>query len=372
MNTRHNRHITLSRISTYQHGRIVTALTLLLSLISVLGVAYLWVINGMPIERINKEFLTQAQSQGVVNYRDTIKDVDTKVVALQEQQGATQNKLKGLLLLNGEQDKKIKVLEGTDQNSWKIAEVKYLIKLALHRAYIIKDIDGAVNLLKAGDLAAKSIEDQGLFSVREAIAKDVIALKAIKRVDQQGIFAQLSALSSQVESLPVFKAPEIKKQENDSDVKTASSDNIAQDMDQIEAETTESFAQKVQDASTQSLTTLWKRLGINYHDNFKATPMLTAEQHRVFIQNVRLLLEQAKIGMLTQQQEVFISSIKSSYELLEIHGQKVSGLEAILDDLAQLQQKQVTVSAPQNLLSLTAFNQYMKNVNQSLNATRQQ
>lgn len=100
---------------------------------------------------------------------------------------------------------------GTSSQDWVYAEVEYLVRMANQRVLMEQDANSALQLLQSADEIIRETDGLTAHGLREALARDIAALKAVNSPDTQGIYLELSALISQVpslsRSLPTYLAP---------------------------------------------------------------------------------------------------------------------------------------------------------------------
>jgi uroporphyrin-3 C-methyltransferase len=100
---------------------------------------------------------------------------------------------------------------GTNSQDWVYAEVEYLVRMANQRVLMEQDANSALQLLQSADDIIRKTEGPTAHGLREALALDIAALKAVASPDTQGIYLELSALVSQVpllrRTLPTYQAP---------------------------------------------------------------------------------------------------------------------------------------------------------------------
>ena len=89
------------------------------------------------------------------------------------------------------------------QRAWNRAEALYLIELAHRRLSFDHDTITAIAALESADTRLASLRDPSLDPVRERLARDLQALRAVPEVDRTGIVSRLLAIESQVGQLPL-------------------------------------------------------------------------------------------------------------------------------------------------------------------------
>ncbi len=89
------------------------------------------------------------------------------------------------------------------ERAWSRAEAMYLLELAQRRLALNQDVDTAIVALEAADARLASLRDASFASVRQQIARELQALRAVNLPDTTGISARLSSLEERVPRLPV-------------------------------------------------------------------------------------------------------------------------------------------------------------------------
>ncbi len=96
---------------------------------------------------------------------------------------------------------KLYELFGRDENSWQLAEVEYLMRIAQHKLILENDFEGAAITLQAASDRIATTGDMGLLPVRVKISDEIAELKTRKRADLVGMTLKLSQLSQQIRVL---------------------------------------------------------------------------------------------------------------------------------------------------------------------------
>ena len=96
---------------------------------------------------------------------------------------------------------KLYELFGRDENSWQLAEVEYLMRIAQHKLILENDFEGAAITLQAASDRIATTGDMGLLPVRVKISDEIADLKTRKRADLVGMTLKLSQLAQQIRVL---------------------------------------------------------------------------------------------------------------------------------------------------------------------------
>ncbi|CAA0080387.1 Protein HemX [BD1-7 clade bacterium] len=172
--------------------------------------------------------------------------------------------------------------------SWLLAEVEYLLKIADQRILMREDVKGAVSILKSAETLIKKmpVEDRGLLNVRVAIAKDMASLEAYKDIDVPGTYAKLTALGDTVERLPLLQ--------------TAFNSSVG---------LTDEEKKKQPKTLAAINETLSGYLIVRHHDADKLRALLSDEEAASLKDSMRLALEQSQTSLLRGDQRTYDQSL---------------------------------------------------------------
>ena len=98
-----------------------------------------------------------------------------------------------------------------DQRGWVIAEIEYLMRLAIVRLRLVHDIKGATEALIVADERLSDLADPAMLEVREVLANEITALKSLNTPDVEGVGLQLLGISNRIYLLPPAKKPATNK-----------------------------------------------------------------------------------------------------------------------------------------------------------------
>lgn len=103
--------------------------------------------------------------------------------------------------------KRLAERERMDESDWTLAEVEYLVTMAIQRLNLGGNVATALAALEAAAHRVKDINSPGLIPVREQLTSDINALHAVPEVDATGIALYLADLITRVEELPLNGDP---------------------------------------------------------------------------------------------------------------------------------------------------------------------
>ncbi len=224
-----------------------------------------------------------------------------------------------------DQGRRLQSLATTNRDDWLLAEAEYLLRLANQRQLMERGGRGAQALLQTADNILRDLDRVDLFAVRRALAADQLALAVAGQVDREKIFSQLSVVNDAIRSMPLLQLGERV--------------DIAPQTIEIEAPepvldaALEPWQQRVLQSFQQFLHKLRSYIRIREH-NQPLQPLLSPAQERLFRQNISLLIEQAQLALLREEQQIYQQSLARAAEALS---QFVSLNEVALTLVAQLE-----------------------------------
>ena len=181
-------------------------------------------------------------------------------------------------------------LLAVDRRAWLGQEAVFLTRLAGQRLLVARDVDAALALLEQADTLLRDTGEPTFEGVRLAIARDRAALAAVPRVDQLGLYATLSGLIDQVDKLQLeFEAPA-----------AAAELAVTPDAGWLAQATSGWHA---------ALAKLSDHLIVRRRSD-EIAQLMTPEWAALARQNIRMLIEQAQIAMLSANQPLFERSLQ--------------------------------------------------------------
>ena len=181
-------------------------------------------------------------------------------------------------------------LLAVDRRAWLGQEAVFLTRLAGQRLLVARDVDAALALLEQADTLLRDTGEPTFEGVRLAIARDRAALAAVPRVDQLGLYATLSGLIDQVDKLQLeFEAPA-----------AAAEAAVTPDAGWLAQATSGWHA---------ALAKLSDHLIVRRRSD-EIAQLMTPEWAALARQNIRMLIEQAQIAMLSANQPLFERSLQ--------------------------------------------------------------
>jgi uroporphyrin-III C-methyltransferase len=204
------------------------------------------------------------------------------------------------------------------KDDWQLAEIEYLLIIAIHRLQLESDVSMALAAMQAADDRLRDRADPRFLTLRRQIAKDMNAMKAVERVDISGLALFLSDLVGRVAELPLQQA----RLDTPVSNPAASVDGSASKWQQLKS----SIWQELKD------------LVIISRRGEEQLATLMPEQQYFLYQNLRLQLESARYAVLRRD----TASLRASLEIVTawLHSYfdyRDNSVANILDSIAQMQ-----------------------------------
>jgi len=227
-----------------------------------------------------------------------------------------------------------------DQESWLRAEAQYLLRLASQRVIMAGDTESALALLDSADSILRELDDTSLYPVRRAVAAEKAALRAVPRVDVEGIYLRLSALIEQADILRIFQMPEQEAQP--------------------EREPDDNWQVRLERGYEQAARKLSDYIVIRRRE-VPMQALMDPQWEGLVRQNMRMLLEQAQVALLSGNQSLYEESLqRAQHWVSQFLDTDEATARAMLRELTQLEGQTVQVKMPDMNRSLQALDEAMK------------
>ena len=225
-----------------------------------------------------------------------------------------------------EQRSELTRFTAADRESWLLAEAEYLLRLANQRLLMTGDTQAAAALLASADAVIKQMEDPALLSVRAALATDIAAVRAVPQLDIEGLYVRLGALINQADSLAIFELPEL-----DAPPPPEPADDwqsrLALGYEAALAKLSDYIIIRRRDVPMQAL--------------------MDPQWEGMVRQNLRMLLEQAQVALLSGNQFLFTESLGRAQEwVAQFFESDEAAARALSNDIARMRQETVQVDLP--------------------------
>lgn len=230
--------------------------------------------------------------------------------------------------------------QDTDDRDWLHAEAAYLLRLANQRLQLEGDVDGAAALLRTADARLADADNPALTAVRRDIANELAELDGVPRVDRTGLYLALNALQERVSSLRLSQ--EVEERAVTSGIEQPPTGNFQRQLAR--------FGEELKDL-----------IVIRHHDE-PMEMLVTPEQESYLRQSLRLILEQAQLALLKEEQPLYEASIDKALELLNgYYDLDSDATQSVISRLQELKQADIEPELPDISASQQAMTQFIEN-----------
>ncbi|EWH01480.1 uroporphyrinogen-III C-methyltransferase, partial [Halomonas sp. BC04] len=227
----------------------------------------------------------------------------------------------------------------TDEREWLHAEAAYLLRLANQRLQLERDVEGAAALLRTADDRLNEADNPALLSVRRAIASELSVLESVPQVDRTGLYLALNAQQERLAQLPLSR--ELEEIPARSGMQEAPAGGWQAQLSR--------FGQELKDLVV-----------IRHHDEALET-LVTPEQESYLRQSARLVLEQAQLALLQEEQALYEASLDKALTLIgAYYDTERSEVQAVIERLEELKGETIRPELPDISGSQQALAQFIE------------
>ena len=221
-----------------------------------------------------------------------------------------------------------------------MAEAGHILRLANQRLVMAQDPVASLALLNGADAVLLEIDDPALHEVRAALAADIAALRAVPRVDIEGIYLRLAALVEQADALVIFQLPE--------------------QAEGPEPAAAEDWQGRLRQGYEAALAKLSNYLIIRRRD-VPMQALMDPQWEGLVRQNLRMLLEQAQVALLSGNQVLYKASLERAQHWVDqFMDSDEAAARAMSSELTQLADLTIGVPQPDISRSLQAMDAAME------------
>ena len=254
--------------------------------------------------------------------------------SLEQQQNIfnLESQIQNLQLRINAQGARLVELGSTTRSDWLLAEAEYLARLAKQRLQTERNTKSPLALLESVDAILQQIDEPNLIEVRGAIAADITALRLVSDIDKQGIYVELNALAASIKKLLIMEVD--KPQELATETKQQNTHQDVGVLDRFLAD----FSGLIRVRERQS----------------PIEPILERAEEQTVRQNLQLMLEQAQLALLREEQVIYQQSLLKAQEYLLRFFKMTATAEGISQRLQRLANTNIIQQLPDIHRSLEA------------------
>lgn len=242
---------------------------------------------------------------------------------------------------------KVQALTSMSRDDWKLTEVDYLLRMANQRILMEHEATNSLALAQSANSVLAELQDADLFPARKKLTEEIEALKLANKVDREGIYLQLQALTQQIENLPLIE-PLVGE---DEDAMAA-----AEQTDETETLT---VWQRTKNLGKR----IWHKLSayVRVRDQGRRVDAILPPEDQMYLkQNLRLMLEQAQIGLLREEQHVYLTSLDKAQNWIRDYYPLNEQAQIVLNDLDQMKKNNVQQPLPDFSGSAALVKEYIR------------
>ena len=289
--------------------------------------------------------LEQDSSASIAQYQQHLQHLQSQLQISQQRETELQSRVDTL-------SAKVRTLEGSTRNQWRLAEVEYLLNLANQQLLTIHDVATSRALLTSADQILAQLDDYALFPVRQALAEDLAALQTAPQVNRENIWLQLQAIASLVPNLTML------------DHRQRLTDQFQSATTATDSNTDDAPGRSWQTVANDVLMDTWQRFSSLFRITTERSEpveiLLTDEQEQLIRQKMQLLIEQSQLALITGQQSVYQLSLQQASQWLTRYFTADSDTsQQLADELATLAGLTIEPNIPgiqRSLAALKALN----------------
>ncbi|MFS8973097.1 fused uroporphyrinogen-III synthase HemD/membrane protein HemX [Cupriavidus necator] len=286
------------------------------------------------------------------NAQDTVKELQAKVGALENQVGETRDKQVALEQVYQDLMR--------NRDDWEIAEIQQLLTNAGQQLQLTGNVQVALAALQSADTRLARADKPQYNLLRRAIARDIARMKAVPDTDLTGAAIKLDEAINQVDALPLLSSERMLERSEASARKDAARGNGASAPaanGNGSAAPTSGWFTRLWDYLREELAQV---IRIRKVDDAEAL-LLSGDQGWFLRENVKLRLLNARLALLSRNEPVFRNDLAAAQAMIgRYFDTKSRRVQGVLTLLRQAQAGAVTVQLPTMSESLGALHALKK------------
>ena len=245
--------------------------------------------------------------------------------------------------------------QGSNED-WAIAEIEYLLIIAMQRLLLEEDVTTALAAMEAADLRLKNLGNPGLLPVRQQLAADINQLRSVNLADTVGIAIYLADIVDLSADLPL-KSNVLLVETKDQSSADANSSDDGPVVDPLWKRVPKILWQEI-----KSLVVI-KRSG-----EVKQVLLLPGEEYFLY-QNLRLELESARQSVLRSDSQ----NLRSSIDLVlawmrQYFNTSDSAVINVMETLDKMRSVELKPDLPDISSSLESIRAYIREIDSESSA----
>ncbi|CDZ77929.1 Putative uroporphyrinogen-III C-methyltransferase [Legionella massiliensis] len=231
------------------------------------------------------------------------------------------------------------------KQDWLLLKARYYLELAQINAHWSDDTQATIALLEQADALLLNQSNQHLFTVRQAIAKEISQLQSLPKSDIPGLLSQLDAAQTAISNLPI-KQP-----------LSATTNRPAED---------NSSSSPWKEKLKSSVSVLEKLVVIRHNDE-NIRPLLSPLHQTLLRDSLRLNLQETQWAILQNNPQVYQLSLNRALQDIQVaFDTNSAATQALIKQLQTLQQEKFEKQQVTLEESLSLLNQYIESKNSQI------
>ena len=282
------------------------------------------------------------------NAQDTVKELQAKVGALENQVGETRDKQVALEQVYQDLMR--------NRDDWEIAEIQQLLTSAGQQLQLTGNVQVALAALQSADARLARTDKPQYNLLRRAIARDVARMKAVPDTDLTGAAIKLDEAINQVDALPLLSSERMLER-SEADARKGAAANGGNGANSASAPAAASgtgpgWFTRFWDYLREELAQV---IRIRKVDDAEAL-LLSGDQGWFLRENVKLRLLNARLALLSRNEPVFRNDLAAAQAMIgRYFDTKSRRVQGVLTLLRQAQAGAVSVQLPTMAESLGAL-----------------
>ncbi|KTC95098.1 uroporphyrinogen-III C-methyltransferase [Legionella feeleii] len=235
------------------------------------------------------------------------------------------------------------------KQDWVLLKARYYLELAQINGHWSNDQQATIALLQQADTLLATVSNHQLFTVRQAIAREITQLQALPKIDTAGLLSQLDAAQSIISDLPIKQAF--------NQASTAHTKNI-------DNSSPTTWRERFHD----SMSLLEKLVVVRHHDE-EINSLLSPVHQAVLRESIRLNLQEAQWAILQNNAQVYqLALTQAIKDVKRTFDESAESTQALIKKLQDLSQENLAPTKPVIKESLPLLNQLIESNSQTTKA----
>ncbi|AOE48832.1 uroporphyrinogen-III C-methyltransferase [Kangiella sediminilitoris] len=288
------------------------------------------------------DLIQQQLKQQQQSFESALQQQKNQMQALQSNLSQSQARISQLQQQLSSTQSKIQALSSNKQQDWLFNEAQYLLREASNKLSFTNDAASIISLLQAADSVLSQINDGSLTDLRQAISRDINAVRSSGNLDIEGVAIAIETLKSDLLQLELAS---IQLQSNEPQADTA--------VAETDISSWQHFKNSISKAASKYYTV--------HHFEESVRPFISPERDRLLRENIALNLQTAQLAALQNNQSLYLANLQQvNVWVAEYFKQKSSTTSAFIQQLEELLEQSVELNLPSQLQSYKLISELSK------------